>query len=71
MISLINADTKIVSLALAKCIDSILPDLIHLNQNACVKGSGIFDTVGTILYIEDIKLFVKFCHITKKLTNNY
>ena len=33
-ISLINVDTKIVSKALAKRIEHILPDLIHYNQNA-------------------------------------
>ena len=37
-----NADTKIVSKALAKCIGSILPDLIHQNQNALLKGEQSF-----------------------------
>ena len=37
-----NADTKIVSIALTKCIGSILPDLIHQNQNALLKGEQSF-----------------------------
>ena len=44
-ISLINVDTKIVSKALAKRLEHILPDLIHYNQNAYVKGRSIFDDV--------------------------
>ena len=44
-ISLINVDTKIVSKALAKRLEHILPDLIHYNQNAYVKGRSIFDAV--------------------------
>ena len=47
-ISLINVDTKIVSKALAKRIEHILPDLIHYNQNAYVKGRSIFDAVRNI-----------------------
>lgn len=47
-ISLINADTKIVSKALAKRLEHILPDLIHYKQNAYVKGRSIFDAVRTI-----------------------
>ena len=47
-ISLINVDTKIASKALAKRLEHILPDLIHYNQNAYVKGRSIFDAVRTI-----------------------
>ncbi|KAL9979618.1 hypothetical protein ACROYT_G017301 [Oculina patagonica] len=47
-ISLINVDTKIASKALAKRLENILPDLIHYNQNAYVKGRSIFDAVRTI-----------------------
>ena len=46
--SLINVDTKIVSKVLAKRLEHILPDLIHYNQNAYVKGRSIFDAVRTI-----------------------
>lgn len=44
----INVDTKLVSKSLEKCINSFLPDMIHLNQNAFVKERGIFDMVMTI-----------------------
>jgi len=37
-ISLINVDTKIASKTLAKRLEPILPELIHYNQNAYVKG---------------------------------
>lgn len=47
-ISLINVDTKIASKALAKRLESILPDLIHCNQNTYVLGRSIFDAVRTI-----------------------
>ena len=47
-ISLINVDTKIASKALAKRLENILPDLIHYNQNAYVKGRSIFDAIRTI-----------------------
>ena len=47
-ISLINVDTKIASKALAKRLENILPDLVHYNQNAYVKGRSIFDAVRTI-----------------------
>ena len=33
---------------LAKQLEHILPDLIHYNQNAYMKGRSIFDTVRTI-----------------------
>jgi len=47
-ISLINLDTKMVSKALAKRLEHILRDLIHYNQNACMKVRSIFDAVRTI-----------------------
>ena len=47
-ISLINVDTKIASKSLAKHLEPILPDLIHYNQNANIKGRSIFDAVRTI-----------------------
>ena len=55
-ISLINFDTKIASKALAKRLESILPDLIHCNQNAYVQGRWIFDVVRTI---EDVIEYTK------------
>ena len=47
-ISLINVDTKIAFKALAKRLENILPDLIHYNQNAYVKGRSIFEAIRTI-----------------------
>ena len=55
-ISLINVDTKIASKALAKRLESILPKLIHCNQNAYVQGRSIFDAVRTI---EDVIEYTK------------
>ena len=35
-------------LTLAKRLEKMLPEVIHLNQNAFVKGRTIFDAVRTI-----------------------
>ena len=47
-ISLINMDTKIASNTLAKRLENILPEIVHFNQNAFVKGRTIFDAIRTI-----------------------
>ena len=47
-ISLINLDTKIGSKAIARRLQEVIPDIIHYNQNAYVKGKSIFDTVRAI-----------------------
>ena len=47
-ISLINMDAKIASKALAKRMEKTLPEIIHFNQNAFVKGRTIFDAIRTI-----------------------
>ena len=60
-ISLINVDTKIASKALAKRLETMLPDLIHYNQNAYVKGRSIFDTVRTI---DDVIEYTKRVNMT-------
>ena len=60
-ISLINVDTKIASKALAKRLESILPELIHCNQNAYVQGRSIFDAVRTI---EDVIEYTKHTNNT-------
>jgi len=48
-ISLINVDAKIASKTLAKRLEKILPEMIHSNQNAFVKGRSVFDAITTIL----------------------
>ena len=47
-ISLVNVDVKIGSKVIAKRLEAVLPDLIHYNQTAYVKGRTIFDAVRTI-----------------------
>ena len=47
-ISLINVDAKIGSKAIATRLKRVLPDIIHHNQNAYVKGRSILDAVRTI-----------------------
>ena len=47
-IALINVDAKIGSKAIATRLQKVLPEKIHFNQNAYVKGKTIFDAVKTI-----------------------
>ena len=47
-ISLINVDVKIGSKAIAKRLEKVLPNIIHYNQCAYVKGRTIFDAVRSI-----------------------
>ena len=44
---LINVDAKIGSKAIATRLQRVLPDIIHHNQNAYVKGRTILDAVRT------------------------
>ena len=44
-ISLINVDVKIGSKAIAKRLETVLPNIIHYNQCAYVKGRTIFDAI--------------------------
>ena len=53
-ISLINVDVKIGSKAIVKRLENVLPNIIHYNQCAYVKGRTIFDAVRTI---EDVMEF--------------
>ena len=45
---MINVDAKIGSKAIATRLQRVLPDIIHHNQNAYVKGRTILDAVRTI-----------------------
>ena len=47
-ISLLNVDYKIGSKALATRLEKVLPEIIHENQCAYVKGRTIFDAVRSI-----------------------
>ena len=47
-ISLINVDVKIASIAFARRLEPILPELIHHNQNSFIKGRSTFHAVRTI-----------------------
>ena len=55
-ISLINLDVKIASKVMAMRSESILPFLVHHNQNAFIKGRSIFDAIRTI---DDILEYAK------------
>ena len=50
-ISLLNVDAKLTSKPLAKRLEKVLPEVIHFNQNAFVKGRTIFDAVRTIDHV--------------------
>ena len=63
-ISLINVDVKIASKAIAKRLENVLPNIIHHNQCAYVKGRTIFDAVKTI---EDVMEFSERCNIEGKM----
>ena len=63
-ISLINVDVKIGSKAIAKRLENVLPNIIHHNQCAYVKGRTIFDAVRTI---EDVMEFSERYNIEGKL----
>ena len=45
---MINVDAKIGSKVIATRLQKVLPEIIHFNQNAYVKGRTIFDAVRTI-----------------------
>ena len=46
-ISLINVDARIASKTLAKRLENVLPEIIHFDQSAFVKGRTIFDAIRT------------------------
>ena len=47
-ISFINVDAKIESKTIETRLQKVLPEIIHFNQNAYVKGRTIFDALRTI-----------------------
>ena len=53
---LLNVDVKIASKALASRLEKVLPEIIHPDQYAYVKGRTIFDAVRTI---DDIMEYTK------------
>ena len=64
-ISLINVDVKIGSKAIAKRLETVLPQIIHHNQSAYVKGRTVFDTVRAI---EDILEYTESHKINGKIS---
>ena len=70
-ISLINVDTKIGSKAIARRLQEVIPDIIHQNQNAYLKGKSTFDAVRTIddiLEFTERKKRVNRCFMLKTLS---
>ena len=59
-ISLLNVDVKIASKALALRLEKVLPNIIHADQYAYVKGRTIFDAVRTI---DDIMEYTKLMQL--------
>ena len=55
-ISLINVDVKIASKPISRRLESILPELIHPNQNGFIKSTSILDAARMI---DDILEFAK------------
>ena len=55
-ISLINVDVKITSKAIARRIESILPELIHPNVNGFINARSI---LGAVRKIDNILEFAK------------
>ena len=62
--SLISVDVKIGSKAIAKRLDNVLPNIIHFNQSAYLRGRTIFDMVRTI---EDVMEFSKRYGIDERM----
>ena len=62
-ISLIHVDVKIASKAIARRLESILPELIHPNQNGFIKGRSILDAVRTIDDILEFAKVTEYCGI--------
>ena len=63
-ISLLNVDVKIGSKAIAKRLETVLPNIIHYNQCAYVKGRTIFDAIRTV---DDMMEFTERYNINAKM----
>ena len=63
-ISVINVDVKIGSKAIAKRLENVLPNIIHYNQCAYVKGRTTFDAVTTI---EDVMEFSERYNLERRM----
>ena len=63
-ISLINVDVKIGSKAIAKRLETVLPNIIHYNQCAYVKGRTIFNEIRTV---DDVMEFTERYNINAKM----
>ena len=63
-ISLINADVKIGSKAIAKRLETVLPNIIHYNQCAYGKGRTMLDAMRTV---DDIMEFTERYKINGKM----
>jgi len=63
-ISLINVDVNIGSKAIAKRLETVLPNIIHYNQCAYVKGRTIFDAIRTV---DDVMEFTERYNINAKM----
>ena len=61
---MINVDVKIGSKAIARRLETVLPQIIHHNQSAYVKGRTVFDTVRAI---EDILEYTETHNINGKI----
>ena len=57
-------DVKIGSKAIAKRLENVLPNIIHYNQCAYVKGRTIFDAVRTI---EDVMEFSERYNLEERM----
>ena len=64
-ISLLNVDYKIGSKALATTLEKVLPEIIHENKSAYVKGRTIFDAVRSI---NDVMEYSKLHNIPGLMT---
>ena len=64
-ISLLNGDYKIGSKVLATRLEKVLPDIIHENQCAYVKGRTIFDAIRSI---NDVMEYTKLYNIPGLMT---